>query len=63
MESRGVMDVEYVVNRNVELKNEGRGLGKDMTMLLLEVRHLARRMTRMERSLADLGAPPMSPTS
>jgi len=50
----GKLDRNYVVDRIASLKREGRLVVNDQSMLLMDVRHLDRRLTKLEKSQNDV---------
>eukprot|EP00931_Biecheleriopsis_adriatica_P052389 TRINITY_DN30474_c0_g1_i1.p1 TRINITY_DN30474_c0_g1~~TRINITY_DN30474_c0_g1_i1.p1 ORF type:complete len:512 (-),score=95.37 TRINITY_DN30474_c0_g1_i1:61-1596(-) len=51
--NKGEFGVDHFLERTVTLRNEGKKLKEDQTLLLLDVRHLIRRIRRIERKLPD----------
>jgi len=53
-DSRGEMDVKTFVSRCFDLKADGKVLTQDMTTLVVDVRHTARRVSRIEADTAKI---------
>merc|ERR1719333_998123 len=56
VEGSGHLEIDTFMERTLRLKAEGRGLERDKTLLLMELRHLGRRLNRLEGALLPVQA-------